>query len=155
MKAKQTWINCSEQELESKIAEWLNTVSISNSILFLEGEMGAGKSTWVRALLRTLAPEVKSQGSPTFPLVTEYQTKNQNLYHIDLYRLKSEAELEDSGLLAQIEEQGSIACIEWGSQFEEAFSYWLDSSRKRQKSVFLIEIEDQGQGLRNYRISEI
>ncbi len=151
------WLNCSEEQLSGKVKAWLKNDPLDNSILFLEGEMGAGKSTFVRLLLQILAPDARSQGSPTFPLVQEYETERGiPFYHIDLYRLKNEAELIDSGLEAQIEAPGAIACIEWGSLFATSFSYWLDSSKKRRKSVYLVTITEGDQPMtRSYKVESI
>jgi tRNA threonylcarbamoyladenosine biosynthesis protein TsaE len=137
------WLNCSEEELELKIRAWVseNPELFQNSIVFLEGEMGSGKSTFARVLLSCLVNGFSSQGSPTFPLVQEYHSKiGETIYHIDLYRLKNEMELEDSGILHQIEQQDSLALIEWASLFPDAFSHWKNDSRMRFKKVVEIEI---------------
>jgi tRNA threonylcarbamoyladenosine biosynthesis protein TsaE len=149
------WLNCSEEELKSKLRLWLKCTNLGNAILFLEGEMGAGKSTFVRGLLQVLAPEEKSAGSPTFPLVQEYRSMSgSKIYHIDLYRIKREQELVDSGIETQIEEQGALSCVEWASLFQSYFSFWMNSARKRPKSVYQINISNAGE-FRNYRIEEI
>lgn len=115
--------------------------------------MGAGKSAFARVLLSELVAEFSSQGSPTFPLVQEYQARDgYSIYHIDLYRLKNEGELEDSGILHQIEEQGALALVEWPNLFPDAFSYWKDHTRMRLKKV--IEVEITGDQIsRNYLIT--
>ena len=116
--------------------------------------MGAGKSTFARVLLSELVSDFSSQGSPTFPLVQEYRSKTGKLiYHIDLYRLKNENELEDSGILYQIEEQDSLALVEWPDQFPDAFSYWKDSSRARAKNV--IEVSISSADYRDYKIVQL
>jgi tRNA threonylcarbamoyladenosine biosynthesis protein TsaE len=68
-----------------------------NKIILFHGEMGAGKTTLIKALAKTLGvTEVTS--SPTFSLVNEYQTiDNQILYHFDFYRLNKETEALDMG----------------------------------------------------------
>jgi tRNA threonylcarbamoyl adenosine modification protein YjeE len=153
------WLDCSEAELRTRILEWALSTSLQslqNSVIFLEGEMGSGKSTFVRELLSVLAPEAQSMGSPTFPLVTEYRTQSGSaFYHIDLYRLKSASELRDSGIEEQIEEAASVSCIEWASLFPDAFAHWFDPAVARlraRKSVWLIQIENSEQG-RNYELT--
>lgn len=149
-KKKVEWIDCSEQELASKLAEWTKSIDLKNTILFLEGEMGAGKSTFARALIRMLAPQTKSAGSPTFPLVQEYQAEDGFLiHHIDLYRLKNEGELADSGIEDEVEQPG-LKLIEWGSLFEAHFSHFFKSASQR-KSLWVIHIESGSrEGTRNY-----
>ena len=153
------WLNCSEEQLKSKIQEWmkLQPSNLKNTIVFLEGEMGAGKSTFARILLSELVSDFSSHGSPTFPLVQEYRASlGFPIYHIDLYRLKNEGELEDSGILHQIEEQGALALVEWPNQFKSTFSYWKDPSRQRAKQVFEISIENGiVENLRHYKIASI
>lgn len=149
--------NCSEEELKSHIQKWVASEpsGFKNTIVFLEGEMGAGKSTFARVLLSELVEGFSSMGSPTFPLVQEYRARaGFPIYHIDLYRLKNERELEDSGILHQIEESSALALVEWPDLFPGVFAYWKDSSRKRAKQVIVVKIENAttGSDLRNYFI---
>jgi tRNA threonylcarbamoyladenosine biosynthesis protein TsaE len=79
--------------------------------LFLSGELGTGKTTLVRGLLRALghAGRVKS---PSYPLVELYVVSSLHLYHFDFYRFKNEAEWRDSGFREYFNAQ--TACIvEW------------------------------------------
>ena len=148
------WLNCSELELKEKIVEWSKKIDLKNSILFLEGEMGAGKSTFVRTLLQILNPAIQTAGSPTFSIVNEYQaTAGFQIYHIDLYRLKSEAELMDSGVESQIEGHDALVCIEWSSLFPDYFSYWLDPLKKKSKQIIQIQIDPtENPELRDFKI---
>ena len=81
-------------------------------ILTLEGEMGAGKTTLVRALAAALgiADDVSS---PTFSLVNEYRDgRDQPVYHFDFYRIEDEAEAERIGA-AEYFDSGYLCLIEW------------------------------------------
>ena len=147
------WRNCSEEELRERIDGEILGLFGPNVIVFLEGEMGAGKSSLVRVLMRQLAPKVASQGSPTFPLVQEYRAeKGFPIYHMDLYRLKNEAELEDSGIEAQIEERGALVFIEWASLFEDYFSFYQRNPERISKKSIQIFIEPGESETRNYRM---
>ncbi|MFN8275343.1 MAG: tRNA (adenosine(37)-N6)-threonylcarbamoyltransferase complex ATPase subunit type 1 TsaE [Flavobacteriaceae bacterium] len=80
-------------------------------ILFL-GEMGAGKTTFIKALTKKLGVE-NTTSSPTFSLVNEYQDGNGNpLYHFDVYRLKTETEAYDMGIDEYLY-SGHWCLIEW------------------------------------------
>lgn len=153
------WRNCSEEELRSLLAKFAGETDFANAIVFLNGKMGAGKSTFARALLEVLAPGQLSKGSPTFPLVQEYRRPNgAAIYHIDLYRLKSAGELHESGIDAQIEEPGALALVEWADQFPEHFEYWsgpAPAGRKRAKNVWTVEIsEGDAPNQRTFKLSD-
>jgi tRNA threonylcarbamoyl adenosine modification protein YjeE len=80
------------ERLAARIAPHLRR----GDVVALEGALGTGKTTFARALLRTL--DVPDEvPSPTFTLVQIYKTKNFPVYHFDLYRLKSSAELDELG----------------------------------------------------------
>jgi tRNA threonylcarbamoyladenosine biosynthesis protein TsaE len=79
--------------------------------LYLHGDLGAGKTTLVRGLLRALGFEGRVK-SPTFSLVEPYEFSSLSLYHFDFYRFDEPTELRDSGLLEHFD--GASACIvEW------------------------------------------
>ncbi|WP_019949373.1 tRNA (adenosine(37)-N6)-threonylcarbamoyltransferase complex ATPase subunit type 1 TsaE [Hymenobacter aerophilus] len=82
------------------------------TIICFEGEMGAGKTTFIKALCRELgvAEEVSS---PTFALVNEYRTAaNAPVYHFDFYRLDEPAEAEQIGA-SEYFDSGYLCLIEW------------------------------------------
>jgi tRNA threonylcarbamoyladenosine biosynthesis protein TsaE len=82
------------------------------NIILLHGSMGAGKTTFIKALARRLGVN-QMTGSPTFSLVNEYQTEDgRTLYHFDLYRLNSEEEAYDMGI-DEYFYSGSLCLIEW------------------------------------------
>jgi len=85
---------------------------LSESILiYLSGDLGAGKTTLTRAMLRALgiSDHIKS---PTFSMVECYERDKQPLYHIDLYRLTNPEELEYLGL-QDLMGTNAIIMIEW------------------------------------------
>jgi tRNA threonylcarbamoyladenosine biosynthesis protein TsaE len=85
--------------------------------LLLRGDLGAGKTTLVKGLAEGFhAASAEDVTSPTFTLVHEYRGPRATLYHIDLYRVDTERELETLGLDDLIT-QDSILLIEWGEKF--------------------------------------
>lgn len=83
-----------------------------NTVLLFSGDMGAGKTTLIRALCRHLGVQ-DAMSSPTFALVNEYRLPSgAPVYHMDLYRLRSEEEAEGAGLVDLID-SGALCFVEW------------------------------------------
>jgi tRNA threonylcarbamoyl adenosine modification protein YjeE len=100
--------------------------------VFLEGELGAGKSTLAREFVRAFCgADTEFSGSPTYPLCIEYQTREGlRLAHMDFYRVKSLDELEERGLLEVIWDPRTRSLIEWGSLFPEVADQLRAKGRK-------------------------
>ncbi|SET13679.1 tRNA (adenosine(37)-N6)-threonylcarbamoyltransferase complex ATPase subunit type 1 TsaE [Anaerobranca gottschalkii] len=133
-------------ELGKKIGALLK----SGDILILEGDLGAGKTTFTQGIAQGMGINdyVKS---PTFTYVMEYRGKIP-LYHFDLYRLKDPEELYDLGF-EDFLYQG-VLVMEWGSMVEkmlaeDGFDYIKISLLKTGENTRIIHIEDtpKGQGL--------
>jgi tRNA threonylcarbamoyladenosine biosynthesis protein TsaE len=87
-------------------------------LVLLRGDLGAGKTTLVKGIAAGFgAAEEEDVTSPTFTLVHEYRGPRANLYHIDLYRIDTQRELETLGLDDLRAESNSILLIEWGGKF--------------------------------------
>lgn len=101
------------KEFAKKIAKQLN----NNSVIVLEGDLGAGKTKFTEGILEyfNLADEISS---PTFTIVNEYNSKNINIYHFDVYRL---ADIDEFYAIGGDEYFGKGICIiEWGEIVEKA-----------------------------------
>jgi len=86
-----------------------------NKVILFHGEMGAGKTTLIKALSKTLGV-ANATSSPTFSLVNEYEADNGDLvYHFDVYRLNSEAEAYDMGIDEYLY-SGEWCFIEWAEK---------------------------------------
>jgi tRNA threonylcarbamoyladenosine biosynthesis protein TsaE len=86
-------------------------------LVLLRGDLGAGKTTLVKGIAQAF--EAASQDdvtSPTFTLIHEYRGPHATLYHIDLYRVDTQRELETLGL-DDLMDAGNILLIEWGEKF--------------------------------------
>ena len=105
-------LRTSSAEETEAAGERLGRTLRPGDLLLLAGELGAGKTTFVRGLARGLGVEGQVQ-SPTFQLVRMHAGEVP-LAHVDLYRVGTAAELDDLGL-EEILEEGVVA-IEWGSR---------------------------------------
>lgn len=81
-------------------------------VVGLTGALGAGKTTWVRAMLRGLGYRGRVP-SPTYTLLEHYPCDGVTLVHLDLYRLGGDAELENIGLRDWLAEPKSWILVEW------------------------------------------
>jgi tRNA threonylcarbamoyladenosine biosynthesis protein TsaE len=87
------------------------------SIVLLRGDLGAGKTTLVKGLAEGFhAAKADDVTSPTFTLIHEYRGPEVTLYHIDLYRIDTQREL-DTLALDDLMTPQSILLIEWGEKF--------------------------------------
>ena len=86
-------------------------------VVLLRGDLGAGKTTLVKGIAAAFqAAKEDDVTSPTFTLVHEYRGPRANLYHIDLYRVDTQRELETLGL-DDLRSEDSILLVEWGEKF--------------------------------------
>jgi tRNA threonylcarbamoyladenosine biosynthesis protein TsaE len=86
-------------------------------LVLLRGDLGAGKTTLVKGIAAAFeAAQEEDVTSPTFTLIHEYRGPHANLYHIDLYRIDTQREL-DTLALDDLRSENSILLIEWGEKF--------------------------------------
>jgi tRNA threonylcarbamoyladenosine biosynthesis protein TsaE len=99
----------------------------ASQVIALRGDLGAGKTEFVKGLAEGLGYP-RDVTSPTFTLIHEYVGGRLPLYHMDLYRLESERELDELGLDDYLFGDG-ICAIEWAEKFPERFSeraIWIE-----------------------------
>ena len=112
----------------------------AGDVVLLYGELGAGKTAFVRGLARGLGATPDDVSSPTFTLVQEYRGRV-TLYHVDLYRVEP-AEADDLGLDELVIGNGIVA-IEWAERW---------TGRPEGPGVYEVTIEDEGEDDRTVRI---
>ena len=107
----------SESETSAVGRELAATLS-AGAVVLLHGDLGAGKTAFVRGLAEGLGVAPADVSSPTFTLVQEYRGGRLTLFHVDLYRLNDQREIDDLGL----EEIGAdaVLTIEWAEKLEGA-----------------------------------
>jgi len=90
----------------------------SRAVVLLIGNLGAGKTTLAKGIVKGLgAADPDEVSSPTFTLIHEYGTKPK-VYHIDLYRLEHAREVQTLGL-DEIFDRNAVVLIEWGERFPQ------------------------------------
>ena len=116
-------IDISLEVYTSELAKKFSQILKKGDIVFLYGEIGVGKTTFVRHLINTFQKKNNLKQtevtSPTFNLVNEYDGGNFLIQHYDLFRLSSSKEIKNIGLLENYEEK--ITLIEWPEKIEQTF----------------------------------
>jgi len=100
------------------LGEMITELLQAPKLVVLRGELGAGKTTMVKGMAAALgAANAEEVTSPTFTLVHEYQGRKVRLFHLDLYRLETEQELEGIGLWEMADAPDALVLVEWGDKF--------------------------------------
>ena len=135
-------IETDAEEQTSAAGEEIASLLIPGDVLLLDGELGAGKTAFVRGLARGLGLKADDVTSPTFTLIQEYRSPATDvvLYHADLYRL-TPRETEDLGL-GELSEDGILA-VEWPDR-------WSDPP----EASYRVRIENLGGEKRRIEISK-
>lgn len=113
----QTYITHSETETEA-LAESLADKIKDGTVLAMYGDLGAGKTAFVRGLARGMGLNCRVS-SPTFTIVNEYEGERE-LIHFDMYRLSSSDELFDIGWEDYLA-RGAVCAVEWSENVDDAF----------------------------------
>jgi tRNA threonylcarbamoyladenosine biosynthesis protein TsaE len=99
-------------EQTEAIAAELSRGFAGGEVIALHGELGAGKTQFVRGLLRGLGGEPRTVSSPTFVLLNVYDTGRLIVYHLDAYRAAGADDFEAIGFAELLEQHGVVA-VEW------------------------------------------
>jgi tRNA threonylcarbamoyladenosine biosynthesis protein TsaE len=109
------------------------------AVVLLYGQLGAGKTAFVRGLARGIGAAPDEVSSPTFTLIQEYRGERSTLFHVDLYRLEPR-EVDDLGLEELIGSDGIVA-IEWAERWSG-----------RPEDAIEVRIDDRGGDSREIRV---
>ncbi|MEJ0088387.1 MAG: tRNA (adenosine(37)-N6)-threonylcarbamoyltransferase complex ATPase subunit type 1 TsaE [Limisphaerales bacterium] len=111
-----TFISHSQAETEA-LGERMGRVAKHGLVLALSGDLGAGKTQLVKGIARGLGVTARVH-SPTFTLVNEYGGGRLKLFHLDLYRLETPAQLLSAGIEEFLSPDG-MTVIEWAERLED------------------------------------
>ena len=132
----------SESEEETKLcAQRLAGQLKAGDIVFLQGDLGAGKTTFVKGLAQALKVSQKKVNSPTFVLMNYYKGK-MPIYHFDLYRLEKSQEIDTLDFDEYFYGEG-ISLIEWPERL----------GKHAPKRYYLVEFQHKGEQKRGICIS--
>ncbi|MDQ7731430.1 tRNA (adenosine(37)-N6)-threonylcarbamoyltransferase complex ATPase subunit type 1 TsaE [Halomonas sp. SpR1] len=127
-------VQLDSEEAQVAFGEALGQVLQGHGLVYLEGELGAGKTTLTRGILRAYG-HLGAVKSPTYTLVEPYELGSQRVYHLDLYRLSDPEELEFIGGRDVLADD-ALSIIEWPSRGEG----WLPAPDLH----LTLEVIDQG-----------
>jgi len=144
-------------QLDSLSKKILSFLSKSDCI-FLFGELGSGKTTFVRILIHQLQEKNKIKKtevtSPTYNLLNEYEIQNLKIMHYDLYRLKNDKEINQLGIFQ--EDEKVISIIEWPEKIAKRIKDRLEITFYYQDEVESRKIDIKGHGKwKNFKLNAI
>lgn len=133
-------ISNSAEQTQSIAAQFAGTLS-GRECIALYGDLGAGKTQFVRGLVRGLGGDIRSVSSPTYVLLNIYDTGRLTVYHLDAYRVSGPDDFEAIGF-AELLEQPGVVVVEWPTRIADLLP----------KDHIAIHIEPTGLHSREIRI---
>lgn len=134
---------CSVEETEKAgrdFGEYIASINDRNAFIAIYGDLGAGKTCFVRGLAHVLTPEV-CISSPTYNIVNEYRGENFIICHFDMYRIESEDDLYSIGFY---DYDNCIKAVEWSEKIPFALPdtyYKLEILKTAENNGRIIKIE--------------
>ena len=136
----------SVEETEEKAKELAKRLNGERpEIIAMFGDLGVGKTAFVRGLATVLAPDTRIK-SPTYTIVNEHKGAKIPLYHFDMYRIEDEDELYSIGFFDYV--QKGICVIEWSENIEEfiprdAYRVTIERTENENERIITIEERDK------------
>ena len=113
------------------------------NIILLRGDLGAGKTSFVKTYVNHLGGDKDEVDSPTFSLLNTYSVNNQDIHHFDLYRIQSPQEIEDIGFMEYMDSV-NLCFVEWPEKISELLPH---------NQIIFVDIVVSLDECRNYTIS--
>jgi len=141
---KSSKIDISKEIVTKKVAEQLANVIKKNFTLLFYGNIGVGKTTFIRYFINQLQKqnklEISEVPSPTFNLIHEYKINSIIIRHFDLYRIKDKKDLDNLGINEDVKDY--VRLIEWpeilGQNVESTFSLQFEYDEKLENRYLII-----------------
>ena len=155
---KDSKIDITSEKLTKELAKEFTKYLKGGEFIFLYGEMGVGKTTFIRYLINQLQKKnnvkITEVTSPTFNLLYEYEIKSLKVMHYDLYRLESLKEIDQLGIFENSEKV--ITIVEWPEKIKKnvenrlEITFYYENDKENRKLKF------QGFGKwKNFKLDEI
>jgi len=138
-------LNLADESATVSFAKQLSACIYAGMVIYLVGELGAGKTTLVRALLHALGYRGRVK-SPTYTLLEHYEIGGFHLCHFDLYRLNNSNEWEQTGFRDEFN-QSNICLLEWP---EKAHGFVSKAD-----IIFTFEILRAGRNLKIHALTHV
>ena len=130
------------------ISKKISLLLSKSDCIFLFGELGSGKTTFVRSLIHQLQEKYKIDKSevtsPTFNLIHEYELKSLKIMHYDLYRLKKSKEINQIGIFQ--EDEKVITIVEWPEIIDKVIKNRLEITFYHEDQPQIRKIKIKGYG---------
>ena len=141
---KSSKFDISKESLTASLAKKFSKIFKKGDIIFLYGEIGVGKTTFVKYLINNLQKQKKipltEVTSPTFSLLNEYKIKNLTIHHFDLFRIKDVNETENIGLFENYKD--ILTLIEWPEKIinkpKKIYEFYFNYNHRSEKRFISI-----------------
>lgn len=127
MPGRVNWLTCIRVTFESNSVDETEAVAATiasrlrgRECIALDGDLGAGKTQFVRGLVVALGGDGRAVSSPTFVLLHVYDTPRLKVFHLDAYRLHGVEELEGIGFAELLDQPAAVTVVEWAQRVHGA-----------------------------------